>query len=274
MTLVDSVILGIVQGITEFLPISSSGHLIVIQDFMKLDPVQLKSFDIAVHVGTLLALLIYFRKDFLLLARGLVNFTRKWFRQSELTPADQASVRMIFWLFIGMIPAVIIGLLFDDLLDEWFRNGKSVAIMLIVVGLLFFVVESIAKKVQKSELNFRRVIVIGLAQALALVPGVSRSGATISAGLVQGVKREDAAKFSFFLGSTAIFAATVLACYYVSKGKMILPAWDVLSVGVLSSFLAGYVCIAFLMQYLKKHSLAVFGVYRILFGLSLLFILS
>ncbi|MFC1750764.1 undecaprenyl-diphosphate phosphatase, partial [Pseudomonadota bacterium] len=173
----------IVQGITEFLPISSSGHLIIVEKFMELPVEDLKGFDIAVHFGTLAAIFAYFWKDFAGLFQSLVK------------KDDKKNHKLLSYMIIGTIPAVIIGLFLGDLLDLHFRNPTSVSIMLIVVGIFFFIAEYIREKIETKSINLPKAVVIGCAQALALIPGTSRSGATISAGLVLGLKREEAARF-------------------------------------------------------------------------------
>lgn len=275
MTIIDSLILGILQGITEFLPISSSGHLVLAEHFMKLDVEAMKSFDIAVHFGTLLAILIYFRKDIIALIKGCLAYAGhklkiKAFRYDAAE--SLSSAKMGGWLIAATIPAVLVGLFFEDFLDANFRNPFSVAVMMIIVGVLFFVAEFIASRRGDKQPSLRNAMLIGVAQACALVPGVSRSGATISAGIALGLKREEAARFSFLLGSIAIAAATSLHLVQALKGDVTIVSFDLVSAGVLSSFVAGYAAIAFLMRFLKKHTLHVFGIYRVLLGFALLYL--
>lgn len=275
MTLLDALLLGILQGITEFLPISSSGHLILAESFMNLSVENLKSFDIAIHFGTLLAIFIYFWKDYISLFRALFATCRSMLlRKKSDEPQDiKNGKKLMRYLIVATMPAITVGFFFGDLLDTYFRNSTSVAIMLIIVGIFFFVAEHIAGRIKKVELNQLNSFVIGLAQTCALIPGVSRSGATISSGLIQGIKRDQAARFSFLLGSVAITAAVLLSVYKVLKGEFSLPAMDILLTGVLSSFVAGYLSIAFLMKFLKKHTLHVFALYRIALGLLILYLL-
>ena len=274
MNLFDASILGVVQGLTEFLPISSSGHLIIAESLMKLPVEDLKGFDIAIHVGTLLAILIYFRKDFLALIKTLWLIVA-----GKSGETDRKNVDLIMYLVVAMVPAVAVGLLFNDYLDENFRNAKSVAAMLIVVAVYFVIAEyfggrrNAARAGKPRELGWPQVIMIGLAQAVALIPGVSRSGATISTGLITGLKREEAARFSFLLGAVAIAAASTLSVYKFTKGEFALPDTGILFTGIVSSFVSGYAAIAFLMSFLKKHSLYVFAAYRILLGAVMLFLL-
>lgn len=268
MTILEALQLGVLQGITEFLPISSSGHLILAESFMKLKVEDLKSFDVAIHFGTLLAIFIYFWKDYVKIFWGFMAvFTGK--KSEEI----RESRKLLRYLVLATVPAVLVGLFFGDFLDERFRNATSVAIMLIVVGIFFFVAEYVAVRIKNAQLNQTNSFVIGLAQACALIPGVSRSGATISSGLIQGIKRDEAARFSFLLGSVAITAAVALSVYKMAKGEFALPATDILIAGIFSSFVAGYIAIAFLMKFLKKHTLHIFGLYRVVLGFVILYLM-
>ncbi|MFA4815223.1 MAG: undecaprenyl-diphosphate phosphatase [Candidatus Gracilibacteria bacterium] len=241
MTLLQAIILGIVQGITEFLPISSSGHLIIAETLLKLDTSTLKDFDIALHVGTLLAILITFRRD-------LFNF--KWWPM----------------LILGSVPAVLVGFLFEDSIDALFRNGISVTLIMIGVGLLFF----IPQRKNSNPLTPLRTFLIGCAQAVAIIPGVSRSGATIFTAMQLGMNREEAARFSFLLGAIAIAGAGLLKALDVEAFTV---GVSVLTAGFLSAFISGLLAAHFLLRFLKKHGLQVFGVYRVIVGLLFLWIL-
>ncbi len=244
MTILQAILLGVIQGITEFLPISSSGHLIIFESLFGLKVEELLDFDIALHMGTLLAILIYFRKDI-------------WELLTFKNP------KLIKFILIGTIPAVVIGFLFKDAIEAALRSPFSVSILMITVGILFLLPEKLFVKKQ-TNLNLKKSIIIGLAQSLALMPGVSRSGATILSGTWLGLSREEAARFSFLLGSIAIFGAGLLAAKDLDQVTI---ESSVLAAGFLASFVAGIFSIGFLMKFLKKYSLKVFGVYRILFGL-------
>lgn len=274
MTIFDAVVLGAVQGLAEFLPISSSGHLVLAEYFLKLDVASLKSFDIALHFGSLLALLVYFWKDIWLMIKAFFLWIGGLFGAKKEHSAEiMHAQKMVGYLILATIPAIVLALTLGDWLDEQFRHPVSVAILILSVAILFFVAEYIYKKVAKGEIKLRQAVVMGLAQCLALIPGVSRSGITISAGMVQGVKREEAARFSFLLGSIAIFGATVFAVVAILKHKYALPATDVLVTGILSSFVVGLGSISFLMNYLKKHTLNIFAYYRIILAVVILVVL-
>ncbi len=246
MSLAEAVILGIIQGITEFLPISSSGHLILVESILKLEVSSLKSFDVTVHVGTLLAILIYFRKDLL-------------------------DARRFPWLILGSIPAVLVGFFLEDFIDSIFRSAFAVSIMMLITGFLFFISESLSFKAKDSKLNIKNVLLIGLAQAFAIIPGVSRSGSTIFAGTLLGMKREEAARFSFLLGSIAIAGAGLLTALDIESAPINL---EILFTGFLSSFLAGFFAVKWLMTYLKQHSLRIFGMYLMFIALLTLLVLK
>ncbi|MBD3270739.1 undecaprenyl-diphosphatase UppP [Candidatus Peregrinibacteria bacterium] len=263
MTLFEAVLLGVVQGITEFLPISSSGHLILVEDWLGLHVESLKSFDIAVHFGTLVAIFAYFRKDFsqLFLASVAIVKRKKGYEKEK---------KLIKWLVLATLPAVFVGLFLGDTIDFYARSSFSVAIVLILVGLIFFIAEYVHSKLQIKKINFLNSFIIGCAQAIALIPGVSRSGITITAGIFQGIKREEAARFSFLLGSIAITAATLLAIVKSFSGDIETVSLELIIAGLLASGFSGFFAVSFLMKYLKKHSLRIFGLYRIILGVLIL----
>lgn len=243
MTLLQAIILGIVQGITEFLPISSSGHLVLGEAWLGLDVENLKDFDVAVHVASLLAILLYFWRDMIK--------PRYW-----------------AWLAIGTIPAVIIGFTLEDQIDAIFRSALSVGIVMMVMGAIFCIPDNLGQRAGKSgkqgdKLGWLNVIAIGFAQALAIIPGISRSGSTIFTGKMLGLTREEAARFSFMLGSIAIAGAGLLTFLDLEQ-LAVTPS--VLGAGALASFAASFAAIWWLMRFLKKHSLRVFGVYLLLLG--------
>lgn len=238
MNILDATLLGLLQGLTEFLPISSSGHLILAETFLGLHVDELKDFDVTLHVGTLLAILFYFRKD-------LINF--KWWP----------------WLILGSVPAALVGFLLEDQIDAAFRSAHSVAIFMILVGLLFF----IPQRHNDRPLTWWRTLLMGCGQALAIIPGVSRSGASIFTGMQLGVKREDAARFSFLLGSIAIAGAGLLKA--LDTDSLQLP-WSVLSAGFFAAFVSSVLTASWLMKFLKNHSFKVFGIYRVALGLLIL----
>ncbi len=265
MNFFDAAILGALQGITEFLPISSSGHLILAEKFLNLDVESLKTFDVMLNLGTLLAVLIYFWKE----VKGMIIALWKFIIRK--LPTNDGSGRLIVYLIIGTIPAVILGL-FGDTIDFYFRNSKSVTTMMLLVACVFILAEIFYKKVKIKKLEvstWKQALIIGVAQSFALVPGISRSGSTIVAGLFQGIERENVAKFSFLLSIPAVCGALILTGVKIIKHGTIEVTFGPLFIGFITSFIFGILSVAFLMKFLKKHSLTVFAIYRIIFALYL-----
>ncbi|TRD11207.1 undecaprenyl-diphosphate phosphatase [Erythrobacter insulae] len=282
MTFIQLLIIAVVQGITEFLPISSSGHLILIPtftDFADQGPL----IDVAVHVGSLLAIIVYFFKDVLVLARG--GFASVGIgTDAANAPAER---RLFWWIALGTIPAVAFGLsikmgLFNSLATSVFgitiidgdlmnsiRFTDLIAVNLIVYGVLLGVADWVGKEVKQFEdMSWRDGLIVGLAQALAIIPGTSRSGVTMTAARFLGYKRVEAARFSFLLSIPAVAGAGVLIVPEIFEAGTAL-AWDALIAGVLT-FIAAFLTMAFLMNFLKKASMMVFVLYRIAMGAALL----
>lgn len=249
MSLIEALILGIVQGISEFLPISSSGHLVLGEYFLGLDVGELKSFDVVVHVGTLLAIVVYFWKDV-------------WGLLKALFVKDDKYRPMLGWIIVGTIPAVFVGLYGEDFIDSIFRNVFMVALVMAIVAVVFLIGEYVHRKRKPGKMNWWKALLIGVAQSIALIPGVSRSGSTIVAGLFAGIKREEAARFSFLLGAPAIFGAGLLTA--LKSGGEVSVDLGALGVGFVSSFVFGLISVWGLMKFLKKHSLVVFAVYLLI----------
>lgn len=270
MPLYQAVVLALVQALTEFLPISSTAHLIIFPWLAGWKDPGL-AFDVALHAGTLLALLLYFFKDWLtLLLCGL------GLKYPATAPAEEtAHNRKMFWyLVIGTIPAGVAGLLFHHQIEETLRQPKIIGVSLVVIALLMWWADSkkdLTRKVEDS--NLRDGLIIGTAQALALWPGVSRSGITITAGLFRQLTREAATRFSFILSVPAIAGAVVMELPKLLKlhkaGGLDLPISTLLT-SILVSGVAGYFVIAFFLRYLQTRTLKVFVVYRLLFGIIVL----
>lgn len=259
MLFVYSIILGIIQGLTEFLPISSSGHLVMAHDLLNFGFVDNLSFDVALHVGTLLALILFFWRHIYKYIIAFFQSLAKWDLKNNF---DQ---RMAWFLVVGSIPAGIAGFLLESMADTVFRNLWLVAILLALVGILFIIFEKIFQKINDlNALNWKNVIVIGLAQALALLPGVSRSGITILAGLSQKLKREEAARFSFLLSIPVVFGAGLQKLFEAVHSGLTSQDWLVLLVGLITAAVVGYLVIKFLLKYLTSHSLNIFAYYRFL----------
>lgn len=293
MMWLDSLILGALQGVTEFLPISSSGHLVLGEQFLGLKVEALKTFDIVVHMGTLLAILVYFAKDIRELFVALFKFF-----VGKLSKNDPYG-KLILLIIVGTLPAVIAGFTLEGWIDENFRNVEAVAVGMLVVGFVFLLGEFVNKKYLAKKIgsdfgsdsssggfknfNLRQALIIGCAQAIALLPGVSRSGSTIVAGIFQGIDRSTAARFSFLLAIPAIAGAGILTAFHVAGGDGLeavasaggVPAGGTINnfavtIGFFSSFIFGLLSIWGLMKFLKKHTLHVFAFYLIVVGMAVL----
>jgi undecaprenyl-diphosphatase len=261
MSIFEAIVLGIVQGLTEFLPVSSSGHLLIVPAiFGWEDPGA--AFTAVIQIGTMAAVVIYFRED-------LWRILRAWLLGlAGRTSSDQErfDARMGWYLALGTVPIVIFGVLFKDQIEGGARNLYLVGTMLIIFGGVMAAADIFAKHVRKlSEIKPPDAVVIGIAQSLALIPGVSRSGATITFGLFRGFSRRDAARFSFLLSIPAV----VLSGLYELKDAVghetgvSLPA---LIVATVAAFVVGYWSIAFLLKWLGEHSLKIFVLYRFALG--------
>jgi undecaprenyl-diphosphatase len=270
MSLFQAIILAAVQGLGEFLPISSSAHLILIPWLLGWpDPGQ--AFDVALHAGTLLAVVIYFFKDWVeLIAAGFgLHYPR------TAPPAVIAQTRRIFWYLVAAtIPGGLVGFLFEKKIEENLRSPRLIAIALIAIGILMWIAERVGRLIREiDQLKFGDAMAIGTAQALALFPGVSRSGITISQGLFQGLTREAAAKFSFLLSTPLIAGAALHELPKLIKlhkaGGLDLPM-STLAIAVAVSAVVGYLVIAFFLKYLRTHTLKIFVYYRIVFGIVII----
>jgi undecaprenyl-diphosphatase len=258
LELIEAVILGMVQGLTEFLPVSSSGHLLLGQYFLGLDQDRFGlSFDVALHMGTLVAVVSYFWRD---LIRMLLAFLRSFGHRDLVDDPDQ---RLAYLVIASTVPAALIGYLFEGFFENTVRSPWVVVFNFILVGVLFLVAEAAGSRGrQASKLGFGEAVGIGLAQAAALVPGVSRSGATITLGLFLGLRREEAARFSFLMSVPIIAGAGGLQLAEVITSRMSTHEWLLFVTGFVTSAFVGYFTIQFLLHYLTRHSLRVFAYYR------------
>ncbi len=261
MSILHLLIIAIVQGVTEFLPVSSSGHLILIPYFTGL-PDQGLAIDVAVHVGTLAAILVYFARDVWALARGGLSML-------GLANAKQES-RWFLWIILGTLPAVIVGLAFKAFdITDYLRSAELVAGTLIFYGILLFIADRWGPKERKFEdLTLKDAVIVGLAQALALIPGTSRSGVTMTAARFLGFTRPEAARFSFLLSIPAIAGAGFLVGLDLMEAGAAQQK-DAVIAGILT-FAAAIAAMAFLMHWLRRASMTVFVVYRILLGIGIL----
>ncbi|HDL02758.1 MAG TPA: undecaprenyl-diphosphate phosphatase [candidate division Zixibacteria bacterium] len=250
MNYIDTIILGLIQGLTEFLPVSSSGHLVLGKYLLGAEMSGIV-FELAVHFGTLMSVLIYFRKRVLRLV------------QSIYTPSLMAERKMILYLILGMIPAVIIALIFKDQIESVFSAPLAAAIFLVVTGIILILTAAFEKGLGKIDAP--RSLLIGFAQALAILPGISRSGMTISAGLFTGVKPIEAAEYSFLLSIPAIIGAIIFqAKEIVAVDKSLISHY---LVGAAVAFLSGLFAVYLLLDLIRKGKFKYFGIYCILMGI-------
>jgi len=262
MTLLQAAILAIVQGFTEFLPISSSAHLALAPWLLGWKDQGLV-FDISLHFGTLLAVVLYFFRDWMQIASQ--GFGLQWGRDPEL----QRHPRLLWLLALASVPVGVAGLLFKDHAETVLRNPLLIGGMLVGVGIVMYLADSIGKQNKRiGEVNLSDAIWVGAAQALAIVPGTSRSGITIAAGLFRGMDRPSAARFSFLLSTPAVFAAAAKAFYDLYKQGGIPAGMEAaFALGIAASAITGCLAIAILLRYLRVNGLRIFVYYRVIFGI-------
>lgn len=263
MKIIQVIILGIIQGIAEFLPISSSAHLIIFRDIFGIGQFITgefeMSFDIALHFGTLLAILVYFFKDFFKMIKD--GFTKG---------VKTTDGKILWYIVVATIPAAIFGVLFEDKIDELVRsNYVLICGCLALMGIIIYLCDKRNKQTKTfKEMKLKDAIIIGFSQVCALIPGFSRSGTTIAAARCLKMNREDAAKFSFYLSAPVVAGAVAIK---VLKGEMLsLITFNptIFIIGVLISFISGLLCIKFLLKYIKSHDYNIFMWYRL--GIALL----
>jgi undecaprenyl-diphosphatase len=270
MHLWQLIILAVVQGLTEFLPISSSAHLILIPQFFHWPDPGL-AFDVALHAGTLVAVLLFFLREWIQLVLCGLGFHYPRRASEHMVKQNQ---RLFWYLVAGSIPAGIVGFLFEKKAEEAWRSPIPIAIAMIALGLVMWYAEYVGRRERSMEqVSLGDSLLIGCAQALALFPGVSRSGITITTGLLRGFDRETAARFSFLLSTPVIAGAALVEMpkllHAHKAGALDLPLSHV-GVCVAVSAIVGYAVIAFLLHYLQTRTLKIFVYYRLVFGLVVL----
>ncbi|MDQ1216153.1 undecaprenyl-diphosphate phosphatase [Microbacterium arborescens] len=270
MQLLEAIILGIVQGLTEFLPISSSAHLRIVGEFLPSAQDPGATFTAITQIGTELAVLVYFWKK-------ITRIIGRWFRSfSGSVPRDDADVRLGWIVIIGTLPIGVLGFLFQDVIRDTFRNLWLVAIVLIVFGLILGAADALGRRVRtEKDLTYGHGLALGFAQALALIPGVSRSGATTTMGLALGYTRPAAAEVAFLLAVPAVFGSGLYELLQAIRepGASVFSLVDT-AVATVVAFGVGLAVIAFLMQYLKRGSFLPFVLYRVGLGALLIVLLS
>jgi undecaprenyl-diphosphatase len=272
MQLIQSIILGIVQGLTEFIPVSSSAHLVIVPWLLGWDDPLFRSlgFDVALHMGTLVALIAFFRKDW-------VTLIGAWFKSiGQLGVGDDPDRKMAWFLLAATVPGGIAGIFFEGKIERLFHpEGQPIldssmiamAVIIALLGLLLLLADRLAKHERAiGSMRWKDAILIGLSQALAIFPGVSRSGATITAGLALGLERESAARFSFLLSAPIIAGAGAKSLYDLLRGHEaaggVSASLPVVLLGFLAAAASGFLCIKLLLSFLQKHTAKAFVYYR------------
>jgi undecaprenyl-diphosphatase len=267
LDVLKSILFGIVEGITEWLPISSTGHMILLEQicsFKSVSPDFFEMFLVVIQLGAICAVIVMFWNKLWPFKSVKNDQGKKEFK------VRMASINLWFKVLVGSIPAGVLGLIFDDLLDKYLYNHITVAITLIIYGILFIVIEHINKqrkpRVRKlTELTYKDAFLIGLFQALSLIPGTSRSGSTILGGITIGTSRRVASEFTFFLAVPAMLGASFLK---ILKFGFVFSAMEfvILINGMITAFVVSLLVIRFLMDFIKKHNFNIFGIYRIILG--------
>ena len=268
MKIIETIVLGIIQGIAEFLPISSSAHLIIFRDVFGIGSFlsgnHELSFDIALHFGTFLAILVFFFKDFWqMIIKGFSKGVK-----------DEKG-KMLWMIVVATIPAAIMGVLFEEKIENVVRNKYwLIAICLAIMGIIIRYTDKLSKETRSfKNMGFKDAILIGCAQVCALIPGFSRSGTTISMARVLKINRSDAAKFSFYLSAPVVLGAVAIKLLKGEMFSLIAAEPVTFIIGVVVSFLSGLLCIKFLLSYIKKHDYNIFMWYRLILALIVLIVL-
>ncbi|GAB3606595.1 undecaprenyl-diphosphate phosphatase [Conyzicola nivalis] len=276
MSFIEAIILGLVQGLTEFLPISSSAHLRIVGEFLPSHTDPGATFTAITQLGTEAAVIIYFWKD-------ITRIIGRWFRSfgngggssSHRVAKNDPDVRLGWLIIIGTVPIVLLGYFAQDAIRSTFRSLWIVAIVLIVFGIILGLADWFGKKSRPlTEMTYGHGIGIGLAQMLALIPGVSRSGATTTAGLALGYERPAAARFSFLLAIPAVFGSGLYELQHSFSEPQGAYGYAETAVATAIAFVVGYVVIAYLMKYISTHSFLPFVIYRLVLGVALIVLLS
>lgn len=268
MNSIESFILGVFQGIAEFLPVSSSGHLVILERLFNLNSDNI-AFEVSVHFGTLLSVVAIYYSD---LWKMIVSFFSGLFsKKFRSNFQNDEYFRLAVFVVIATIPAGLVGVLFSDFIEDIFHSVRLVGVTLMITGVFLFLTRFV--KIQNRKLGGWNGVLIGICQAVAILPGISRSGSTISAGLLCGISRTEATRFSFLLSVPAVLGATIL------EGKdALIPGsaaldWKILSIGLISSFVVGYLSLKFLLKIVQSGKFSWFAPYCLLAGLlTLLFL--
>ncbi len=265
----QAIILGIIQGLTEFLPVSSTAHLVLAPWFLGWNDPGL-AFDAVLHLGTLAGILVFFWRDFCRIIYGMLGMRLN--SRGSLNESNTEGM-MGWYIIIGTIPAGIAGLALEHKIETVFRSPRLIGITLILFAIILWWSETKGRKIRKtSHMNMLDAITIGFAQAVAVIPGVSRSGITITAGLFRNLERETAARFAFLLSAPIILAGGLLSLMHVYKAGFPAGGFQPLIAGFITSAISGFLAIKYLLKYLSRHKVNLFVYYRIVLGIILLFL--
>lgn len=267
INILKSILFGIIEGVTEWLPVSSTGHMILLEkicQFKGVNPEFFEMFLVVIQLGAIMAVIVMFWNKLWPFKKVPVSDTQKVFKLRK------ASVNLWLKVLVGSIPAGVLGLLFDDILDKYLYNHITVAVTLIIYGILFIVIEFVNKKrkprvTKLTDLTYKDALLIGLFQALSLIPGTSRSGSTILGGISIGTSRTVASEFTFFLAVPAMLGASALKILKYGFNFSVME-FVILVNGMITAFAISLLCIRFLMNFIKKHNFNIFGIYRIILG--------
>lgn len=270
MNLIHAVLLGIVEGVTEFLPISSTGHLTIVEKLLgyQLDEASITAFTAVVQVGAIAAAILYFWKD-------ITRIVSAWWLGVRQPSKRGNDYHMGWFIIIGSLPIALIGLLLKSVIETTFRGMWMVAAGLIVWSVVMIIADRVATQTRKEhDMTWRDAVYMGVMQCFALIPGVSRSGATISAGLFRGIDRVSATRLSFFLGIPALMAAGGMQAATQASQISVHVGWVPMAVGIAVSFGVGYASIAWLLRFVAHHNFTIFVVYRIALGVAIILALT
>jgi undecaprenyl-diphosphatase len=272
MSELEALILGVVQGLTEFLPISSSGHLILVPwllDFHYLETHEEfnKTFDVALHAGTLVAVLVYFRAE-------IVELVRAAFRSIRNRSIKGPSEKLAWLIALATIPAAAIGAIWADQIEEDLGEPWQIAILLAVFGIVLWIADRLPQRRDMDQLSWKAALAVGFAQAVALAPGTSRSGITITAGRFLGLTRDAAARFSFLLLAPVTFGAVVFKGIEVARDGLPAGSAGPVVVGIISAAISGFAAIWALLRYVRTHGYEVFVVYRLVAAAVILLLIA
>jgi undecaprenyl-diphosphatase len=263
VSIFDAILLAVLQGLTEFLPVSSSGHLVLAQHLLNLHDSQIVAFDIFVHFGTLISIVLVFKKDIVEMLRSILHAGTTL--QLKNAYETKEYFRLTIAILVGSMPAGIIGLLFHRQIQETFTDPKFAAMNIIITGLILFLTR-LAKPKKGKRVGFLSSFIIGIAQAIAILPGISRSGSTMSTALYLKITPVQAARFSFLLSVPVIAGATLLECYQLAQQGTTLGFLPIL-VGMVISASTGYVAIKFMLKIMEKGKFSLFSYYCLAIGI-------